>query len=331
MDLYAKAKIGSISIKLPVVNISIGGLGVLVTEGFSHIEAGKEILIETLEKKGNVIATSIKGRIAYLGSGVPSRVGIDFSPVDTPIYAYSELKGKNAEKTIKDKNEIHLLFKEIEHWTKGHGDVLIIHKQKAIPAEFFYLRPQTDNIVLRIVDVPAVSLPFQPELNTIYPFYLFKGIDVFMFYAKVINVIKNIIETEWPADITFVSRRNILRYYITGQEPLIARLIHPIDAKQVRVFIWDISPEGMGVEILDDESAFLRGMFIPSIKIQLPSGELEVNGTVRYVTKDEFTQKVRLGIEFSGKNPSYQDKIINYIMEKNLPSDMLFKEKSHNR
>ncbi len=185
--------------------------------------------------------------------------------------------------------------------------------------------------MFRIVGVPASKLPFQPEINAIYPFYLFKGADVLMFYAKVLNVIKSIIETEWPADISYVSRRSVLRYYVTGQDPLIARFMHPINAKEVRLFVWDISPEGMGVEILDDDIPFVQGMFLPDILLQLPSGELRADGTIRSAIKDIFTNKIRLGIEFSGKDSGYQDNILKYILEKDLPSDMIFKKKYHTR
>ena len=90
-QLQARARIGDNSFLFPVVDISIGGIGILVTDGFSLLHKGTRIDIQTLEKKGKVIATEISGRIAYLGSGVPSRVGIDFSPADTPIEAFAQL------------------------------------------------------------------------------------------------------------------------------------------------------------------------------------------------------------------------------------------------
>jgi hypothetical protein len=63
--------------------------------------------------------------------------------------------------------------------------MLMIHKRKAIPAEFFYLRPFENNMVLRIVRISEFRLPFQPEVGTTYPFYLFKGANVMLFHATV--------------------------------------------------------------------------------------------------------------------------------------------------
>ena len=83
--LFAHARIAERSLRLPVLDISIGGMGVLVTDGFSLLQEGADILIETLENEGAVIATGIHGRIAYLGPGVPTRAGIDFAPAETPI------------------------------------------------------------------------------------------------------------------------------------------------------------------------------------------------------------------------------------------------------
>ncbi|MCD6570246.1 MAG: hypothetical protein J7L53_06045 [Deltaproteobacteria bacterium] len=325
-DLHATARIGSQFIRLPVLNISIGGLGVLVTEGFSLFQEGEEIFIETLEKQGNVIATSIKGRIAYLGPGVPSRAGIDFSPTDTPIEAYSELQADNNGRIIMNKDEIFHIFKEIKRWSRGCGDMLMIHKQKAIPAEFFYLRPQKNNMVLRIVRISEVRLPFQPQPGAIYPFYLFKGIDVLLFYVEILDMVKNIVEVSWPTEIKYVSRRSVLRYFVTGQEPITAQLIHPINSQEVRLFVWDISVEGMGTEVLDEETPFIQGMCLPSIKLELPSGPVEIKGTIRSVRKDTVLQKTQLGIEFKEGQYDYQDKIISFILERNLPSEMVLKD-----
>ncbi|MDT8272184.1 MAG: hypothetical protein RRA35_03230, partial [Desulfomonilia bacterium] len=56
-DLYAQALIETHTLKCPVLDISIGGIGILVTNGFSHLHVGKPILIQTLEKKGAIVAT----------------------------------------------------------------------------------------------------------------------------------------------------------------------------------------------------------------------------------------------------------------------------------
>ena len=107
----------------------------------------------------------MNGRIAHLGPGVPCRAGIDFSPADTPIEAYTQLRKANGKTghIINNREEIMHVFEEVKKWSRGFGDMLMINKNKAIPAEFFYLRPQDDNMVLRIVRISELRLPFQPE------------------------------------------------------------------------------------------------------------------------------------------------------------------------
>jgi c-di-GMP-binding flagellar brake protein YcgR len=322
-DLYANVKIGSKSIKLPIVDISIGGMGVLVSNGFSLFKEGKDIVIDTLEKQGSIIAASISGRIAYIGPGVPSRAGIDFSPADTPIEAYTQLKKGNGKtrQVIKNKEEILHTFNEIKKWSRGFGDMLMIHKHKAIPAEFFYLRPQDDNMVLRIVRISELRLPFHPEVGVTYPFYLFKGVNVMLFSAKVLNIIKNIMETSWPNELQYISRRSMLRYFVTGQEPITAHIYHPISSKDISVVVWDISIEGMGAEILDDDTPFIEGMNLPSIRINLPKGPVDTKGIVRSVRTENVLQKTQLGIEFTEGVRNYQDRILDFILEMKLPSE----------
>ncbi|MBN1636581.1 MAG: hypothetical protein JW920_08710 [Deltaproteobacteria bacterium] len=322
-ELFANVRIGSQNLKLPILDISIGGMGVLVTDGFSLLHEGKNIFIETLEKHGDVIATSIQGTIAYLGTGVPSRAGIDFSPADTPIQAYTELN-KRDEKSIKlitEKDEIHRIFEETKKWSRGFGDILMINKHKAIPTEFFYLRPQNNNMVLRIVRISTFRLPFQPKIGTIYPFYLFKGVHVILFTAKILDQVKNIVETSWPEQLQWISRRSVLRYFVTGENPITASILHPINSQQVGVFIWDISIEGMGVEVLNDATPIIEGMHLPIIRIALPTGLIETSGIVRSVRNEDVLEKTQLGIEFTGGSERYQDKILKYILEMDLPSE----------
>lgn len=332
-DLHARARIGDYSLMFPVVDISIGGIGVLVTDGFSLLQVGRDILIETLEKKGKVIATEIPGRIAYLGTGVPSRVGIDFSPVDTPIEAYAKLSETVPDpgRIITDKEEIHRIFAAIKDASRGFGDMLMIHRQKAIPAEFFYLRPELDNMVLRIVRISELRLPFEPQVGMIYPFYLFKGIDVMLFTARILDIIKNIMETTWPDSLRFISRRSVLRYFVTGEEPITATIMHPLNSEKIRVIIWDISIEGMGVEVLNDKTPLIEGMNLSSISINLPKGSVKTVGVVRSVRRESVLEKTQLGIEFLSGSECYQDKILQFVLEENLPPESILKQANQTR
>lgn len=332
-ELHAKARIGDHSFLFPVMDISIGGIGVLVTDGFSMLHVGTRIEIETLEKKGKVIATKIPGRIAYLGTGVPSRVGIDFAPADTPIEAFAQLYEAvpDTGRIITDKEQIHQIFENVKRLSRGYGDMLMIHRQKAIPAEFFYLRPEQENMVLRIVRISELRLPFQPQIDMVYPFYLFKGIDVMLFTARINDVIKNIMETTWPDALRFISRRNVLRYLLTGDEPLTATIIHPISTEKVKVFVWDISIEGMGVEVLNDESPLIEGMNLSAIWINLPQGPVKTTGVVRSVRCEGVLDKTQVGIEFLGGMDHYQDAILKYILEADLPSEAILKQANQTR
>ena len=332
-DLNANIRIGKQSLALPILDISIGGMGVLVTNGFSLLHEGKDILIETLENKGTIIATQIHGRIAYLGTGFPSRMGIDFSPEETPIEAYAMLHNARGEsgRLITDKEEIHRMFSEIQKWSRGFGDMLMIHKQKAIPAEFFYLRPDEDNMVLRIVRISEFRLPFTPEKGNVYPFYLFKGVNVMLFYARVLDVIKNIIETSWPETLQHISRRSVLRYFVTGEEPMTASFYHPISSEKMGMLIYDISIEGMGAQLLSDSSPIIEGMNLPAICIDLPKGPVRVAGVVRSVRTDTILEKTQLGIEFVDDCALYRDKILDYILEMDFPSETLIDGFNHTR
>lgn len=332
-DLNANIRIGKHTLAFPILDISIGGMGVLVTNGFSLLHEEKDILIETLENKGNVIATQIHGRIAYLGTGFPSRMGIDFSPAETPIEAYAKLHNVQGEsgRLITDKEEIHRMFSEIQKWSRGFGDMLMLHKQKAIPAEFFYLRPDDDNMVLRIVRISEFRLPFKPEKGLVYPFYLFKGVNVMLFYARVLDVIKNIIETSWPETLQHISRRSVLRYFVTGEEPMTASFSHPINSEKIGMLIYDISIEGMGVQLFNDSTPIIEGMNLPAIRIDLPKGPIDIAGVVRSVRTDTVLEKTQLGIEFIDDSVLYRDKILEYILEMDFPSETLIDGFNHTR
>jgi c-di-GMP-binding flagellar brake protein YcgR len=324
-NLYARARIGEHVLKLPVLDISIGGLGVLVSDGYSLLQQGKDIHIETLENKGKVIATDIHGKVAYLGTGVPSRVGIDFAPAETPIEAYAALRTFKGERggLITDKEEIFATFNEVKKWSRGFGDLLMMHKRKAIPAEFFYLRPDDGNMVLRIVRVSEFRLPFQPEVGTSYPFYLFKGVNVMLFHARILDTIKNIMETSWPDTLQHISRRSVLRYFITGEQPMTATIVHPITMDKSTVFIWDLSVEGMGAEVMDERVPIIEGMNLPTIQINLPLGAIETTGVVRSVRRENVLEKTQLGIEFINGTEHYRDKILDYILGMDLIPETL--------
>ncbi len=332
-DLTANIRIGKYTLPLPILDISIGGMGVLATAGFSLLSEGKDILIETLQNKGQIIATQIHGRIAYLGEGCPSRMGIEFSPSETPIEAYAKLRDARGEqgRLITDKEDIHRMFSEIQKWSRGFGDMLMIYKQKAIPAEFFYLRPADDNMVLRIVRISQFRLPFTPEKDIVYPFYLFKGVNVMLFYAKVHDVIKNIVETSWPETLQHISRRSVLRYFVTGQEPMTASCVHPISAEKTALLAWDISIEGMGAEVLNSTTPIIEGMNLPAIRIDLPKGPIEIAGIVRSVRTDEVLDKTQLGIEFIDSSGKSRDKILEYILAMDFPSETLINGLHHTR
>lgn len=324
-NLYAKAKVGEHSLRLPILDISIGGMGVLVTDGFSLLQEGKDIHIQTLENKGTVIAADIHGRIAYLGSGVPSRVGIDFAPAETPIEAYAKLRSSRDDsgKLITDKDEILRIFDEVKRWSRGFGDMLMIHKRKAIPAEFFYLRPDEDNMVLRIVRMSEFRLPFQPTQGSVYPFYLFKGVNVMLFHAKVLDVIKNIMETSWPETLQHISRRSVLRYFITGEEPVTATIVHPLTQDISSLLVWDLSIEGMGAEVLEEKAPIIEGMCLPEIRINLPTGPVNTMGVIRSIRRENVLDKTQLGIEFIGGSNHYRDRILDYILHMDLPPQSL--------
>ena len=332
-DLQARAKIGDSTFLFPVVDISIGGIGVLVKDGFSLLKVGTQIEIETLEKKGRVIATEIPGRIAYLGTGVPSRVGIDFSPADTPIEAFAQLNeaAPDTGRIITDKDQIYAIFENVKSLSRGFGDMLMMHRQKAIPAEFFYLRPEQDNMVLRMVRISELRLPFEPQVDMVYPFYLFKGIDVMLFTAKIQEVIKNIMETTWPDALRHISRRSVLRYLVTGHEPITATIVHPLNSEKMKVFIWDISIEGMGVEILNEKTPLIEGMNLSTIWIDLPQGSVKTMGVVRSVRSESVLEKTQVGIEFIGGAEHYQDKILKFVLEADLPSEVILRQANHNR
>jgi hypothetical protein len=207
----------------------------------------------------------------------------------------------------------------------------MIHRQKAIPAEFFYLRPELDNMVLRIVRISELRLPFEPQVGMIYPFYLFKGIDVMLFTAKILDIIKNIMETTWPDSLRYISRRSVLRYFVTGEEPITATIMHPLNSEKIRVIIWDISIEGMGVEVLNDKTPLIEGMNLSSISINLPQGSVKTMGVVRSVRRESVLEKTQLGIEFLSGSEYYQDKILQFVLEENLPPESILKQANHTR
>ena len=165
----------------------------------------------------------------------------------------------------------------------------------------------------------------------VYPFYLFKRSDVMLFTARINDIIKNIMETTWPDAVRYISRRSVLRYLVTGDEPLTATLVHPINSEKVKVFIWDISIEGMGVEVLGDKAPLIEGMNLATIWINLPQGPLKTMGVVRSVRSENVLDKTQLGIEFTGGMEHYQDTILNFILESDLPSEIILRRANQTR
>lgn len=332
-DICAKVVMGGCTFTFPVVDISVGGLGVIAKEGFSHLKEGAPITITCLEKKGRAFAADIQGRIAHLGLGVPTRVGIDISPADTPIEAYAKLteQAPDTGRIITDRSQIIRVFENVKKLSRGFGDMLMIHRNKAIPAEFFYLRPEQDNMVLRIVRISELRLPFTPQVDMVYPFYLFRGTEVMLFTSRVLDIIKNIVEVSWPDALRHISRRNVLRYLVTGDTPLTATIEHPMSSEKVKVLIWDISIEGMGVEILNDRTPLIEGMELPSISINLPGRHVRATGVVRSVRTDTVLDKTQVGIEFTGGMNGYQDHILSFILASDLPPETLLSRGSQAR
>jgi hypothetical protein len=264
---------------------------------------------------------------------VPSRVGIDFSPADTPIEAFAQLNERipDTGRIITDKEQIQRIFENVKALSRGFGDMIMIHRKKAIPAEFFYLRPEQDNMVLRIVRISELRLPFQPQMDMVYPFYLFRGADVMLFTARVNDIIKNIMETTWPDAVRYISRRSVLRYLVTGDEPLTATVIHPISSENIKMFVWDISIEGMGVEVLSDKTPLIEGMNLSTVWINLPRGPVKTMGVVRSVRSESVLDKTQVGIEFLGGMEHYQDTILKFILESDLPSEVILRQANQKR
>jgi len=181
------------------------------------------------------------------------------------------------------------------------------------------------------VRISELRLPFEPQVGMIYPFYLFKGIDVMLFTAKILDIIKNIMETTWPDSLRYISRRSVLRYFVTGEEPITATIMHPLNSEKIRVIIWDISIEGMGVEVLNDKTPLIEGMNLSSISINLPNGSVKTVGVVRSVRRESVLEKTQLGIEFLSGSEYYQDKILQFVLEENLPPESILKQANHTR
>jgi c-di-GMP-binding flagellar brake protein YcgR len=186
-------------------------------------------------------------------------------------------------------------------------------------------------MVLRIVRISELKLPFQPQVDMVYPFYLFKGVDVMLFTARIQDIIKNIMETTWPDSLRYISRRSVLRYLVTGNEPLTATIIHPLNSEKIKVLIWDISIEGMGVEILNEKTPLIEGMNLSNILIELPTGTVKTLGVVRSVRSESFLGKTQVGIEFLGGAEHYQDRILKFILEADLPSEVILKQANQTR
>jgi c-di-GMP-binding flagellar brake protein YcgR len=152
-----------------------------------------------------------------------------------------------------------------------------------------------------------------------------------LFTARINDIIKNILETTWPDAVRYISRRSVLRYLVTGAEPITATIVHPISTEKIKVFVWDISIEGMGVEVLNDKTPLIEGMSLSSIWINLPQGPVKATGVVRSVRIVSVLDKTQVGIEFLTGAESYQDQILKFILEADLPSETILKQAHQTR
>jgi c-di-GMP-binding flagellar brake protein YcgR len=149
---------------------------------------------------------------------------------------------------------------------------------------------------------------------------------VMLYTAKIQDIVKNILETSWPDSLRYISRRSVLRYLVTGSQPVTATIHHPLSKEKIRVIIWDISIEGMGVEVLSEKTPLIEGMNLGSILLDLPGGQVKTSGIVRSVRCDSVLNKTQIGIEFLGGAEHYQDKILQFVLQEDLPSETILKQ-----
>jgi c-di-GMP-binding flagellar brake protein YcgR len=110
-----------------------------------------------------------------------------------------------------------------------------------------------------------------------------------------------------------------------------ATITHPLNSEKIKTLVWDISIEGMGVEMLNDKTPLIEGMNLPTVWINLPAGPVKTMGVVRSVRCDSVLEKTQVGIEFIGGAQNYQDKILKFILEADLPSEAILKQANHKR
>ena len=102
-----------------------------------------------------------------------------------------------------------------------------------------------------------------------------------------------------------------------------ATIVHPITMDQSKAIVWDLSIEGMGAEVLDENIPIIEGMNLPAIQIHLPLGSIETSGVVRSVRRENVLEKTQLGIEFVSGTEHYRDKILDYILGMDLMPETL--------
>jgi len=54
-------------------------------------------------------------------------------------------------------------------------------------------------------------------------------------------------------------------------------------------------------------------------------------GVVRSVRRESVLEKTQLGIEFLSGSEYYQDKILQFVLEENLPPESILKQANHTR
>ncbi len=83
--------------------------------------------------------------------------------------------------------------------------------------------------------------------------------------------------------------------------------------------------------MLGDKAPLIEGMNLATIWINLPQGPLKTMGVVRSVRSENVLDKTQLGIEFTGGMEHYQDTILNFILESDLPSEIILRRANQTR
>ena len=82
---------------------------------------------------------------------------------------------------------------------------------------------------------------------------------------------------------------------------------------------------------MNDKTPLIEGMSLSTIWIDLPKGPVKTMGVVRSVRSEGLLDKTQIGIEFLGGAEHYQDTILKFILEADLPSEVILKQANHTR